>query len=551
MKNTDSLHRQLTQTAYTDNLHKQLKSLLIILVCFFGINTSIYSQSDIEGYFEMASSYEVGKASTVSFKITSPLDAISEITFISWSYGAGYDGNCVGTLIEGFIGQNDCTSTYTVSESPILDTYTLPFLLTDLAPNIVILNIEISFTYKKGGLGKGFASTELTVNNIKKPKITGLKSVQRCCQNLLQYKATDYGKANIFNWNVTGGAEIVEEDGNTITIKPSKNNNYNVICEVKRAEAHPFYSKTNSLDISRYNPTTSEIDGPKFLCEGDTANFTIDWEKICNAYGVEWTINTKKTQTISTSQLEIGEPFKVIPETGWVNDTVNITAQVLIKGGCIATIAEFNNIPVFDKSQVPEPDGVIQVDVKWEDDSRCGVYKLFLDFIPTEFPNGFITVSPSVFHGFPHHTKGRTSIDITVCYKNPCSGSQKCKTYEVPLPAPCEEPPMLKDNDLNTTEILTNNSVSYRNKIDMEQETFIDDNLLIFPNPFSDYITIQSAKAKLKEIKLYDINGKLIYEERINNQHKKLIMQNINSGVYILSIKTEEGSYVKKIISLK
>lgn len=110
---------------------------------------------------------------------------------------------------------------------------------------------------------------------------------------------------------------------------------------------------------------------------------------------------------------------------------------------------------------------------------------------------------------------------------------------------------MLKDNNLNTTEIISDNRISYRNKMDVGKEISIDDNLLIFPNPFSDYIMIQSTNSNLKEIKFYDINGRLIYEKIIDTQNKKLSMENINSGVYILSIKTEEGSYVKKIISLK
>lgn len=249
------------------------------------MNTSIYSQYDIEGYFEKAPSYEVGQPGTVTFNLTSPIDSITSMTEITWSYRLTYDGHC--EQVYGYIGENDCFSFYSVPNPSIRNSYTLNLQPTDRAPEEIILELLFIYDAINGTSYTIRKEERLKINTIRTPTIFGSNSVQECCQNLLQYEAVDFGKANTFNWNVTGGAEIVEEDGNMITVKPSKNNNYTVNCEVKRAEAHPSYSKTRSLKVDRHAPTTSEIEGPPFICEGDTVNFSIDWEKICNAYGVE------------------------------------------------------------------------------------------------------------------------------------------------------------------------------------------------------------------------------------------------------------------------
>src|SRR5699024_3284964 len=194
-------------------------------------------------------------------------------------------------------------------------------------------------------------------------------------------------------------------------------------------------------------------------------------------------VTTDKTQSESISNIDPNKPLNIIPNAALKNETMNITAEVLIRGGCIAKMAELNGIPVLDYAETPEPDGSYKIDINWLDSNRCDPFIMYLAFIPSGPTTGIISVTPDVFRGFPHHTEGRSSIMVDVCYANPCTRKQNCKTFEVPLPAPCEDPPMLKNN--NRKEIISEESIFIRGKTKKTRNTTIVDNLLIYPNPFS------------------------------------------------------------------
>ena len=80
----------------------------------------------------------------------------------------------------------------------------------------------------------------------------------------------------------------------------------------------------------------------------------------------------------------------------------------------------------------------------------------------------------------------------------------------------------------------------------------IDDNLVaykikIFPIPASDFIEIKATQElEVKEVKIIDINGKLI--KLYDNNLQKLNISDINNGMYFLKIKTNKGILTKKIL---
>ncbi|NQX99343.1 MAG: T9SS type A sorting domain-containing protein, partial [Flavobacteriales bacterium] len=71
----------------------------------------------------------------------------------------------------------------------------------------------------------------------------------------------------------------------------------------------------------------------------------------------------------------------------------------------------------------------------------------------------------------------------------------------------------------------------------------------IYPNPSENYIWIENTSSNIKaKFSIYDINGKLIYEEDIN-QKIKINIQNWAKGTYIVNINTVNNlSYTEKII---
>lgn len=101
-----------------------------------------------------------------------------------------------------------------------------------------------------------------------------------------------------------------------------------------------------------------------------------------------------------------------------------------------------------------------------------------------------------------------------------------------------------------------NNDVSGNNGnydfwvVKLESETLslnnlINDNIRLYPNPTSNYFTIQS-KLNINKIQISDQLGKVINE--INSEMDYIDVSHYSNGVYFLKIDTEKGSFSKKLI---
>ncbi|HET8804687.1 MAG TPA: T9SS type A sorting domain-containing protein, partial [Aequorivita sp.] len=93
----------------------------------------------------------------------------------------------------------------------------------------------------------------------------------------------------------------------------------------------------------------------------------------------------------------------------------------------------------------------------------------------------------------------------------------------------------------------------------LDDEVFLSVNsfgfedLSIYPNPTSDSFTVQSSQLVLQTaISLYDLQGKLLFSEKMLPQNGKLTMQvsSLENGVYFVKISSEGNSIVKKLIKI-
>lgn len=76
-----------------------------------------------------------------------------------------------------------------------------------------------------------------------------------------------------------------------------------------------------------------------------------------------------------------------------------------------------------------------------------------------------------------------------------------------------------------------------------------DDNplssLSVYPNPASDYVTVQLPSGiELQSVAVYDVLGKLVSNEIVNNQ---INVSQLTQGVYLLTIQTSAGTVTRKI----
>jgi hypothetical protein len=81
--------------------------------------------------------------------------------------------------------------------------------------------------------------------------------------------------------------------------------------------------------------------------------------------------------------------------------------------------------------------------------------------------------------------------------------------------------------------------------IDIGKETV---KFMVTPNPFDSYIEIKSTDNKSAELQLYDISGRLIIHQFMDNGKIRLSDLNISSGAYILFLKQEGNTFVIKVI---
>jgi len=82
--------------------------------------------------------------------------------------------------------------------------------------------------------------------------------------------------------------------------------------------------------------------------------------------------------------------------------------------------------------------------------------------------------------------------------------------------------------------------------------------IAVFPNPAKDNITVvlDVAISEKFKLELYNAIGEVVYAQELNNlsigSHRiQINSQNINPGMYMLSVKSEKYNKVKKVMILK
>jgi len=74
------------------------------------------------------------------------------------------------------------------------------------------------------------------------------------------------------------------------------------------------------------------------------------------------------------------------------------------------------------------------------------------------------------------------------------------------------------------------------------------DDIGIFPNPFSDFTTILLNGNIKSHIQLFDISGRLLRKFVVHENSFQLYKNNLKSGVYFLEIQNKKGVFRKKLV---
>ena len=99
------------------------------------------------------------------------------------------------------------------------------------------------------------------------------------------------------------------------------------------------------------------------------------------------------------------------------------------------------------------------------------------------------------------------------------------------------------ENNYYRLKIIDNDgSYSYSRKVNINFKPLID--IRIFPNPASDFITIESTN-NLGEIEIYNLKGELIQRESIQAESHQLPINTLPSGLYILKSRYGSANFLK------
>ena len=82
-------------------------------------------------------------------------------------------------------------------------------------------------------------------------------------------------------------------------------------------------------------------------------------------------------------------------------------------------------------------------------------------------------------------------------------------------------------------------------------DNFTATDFSIYPNPASDIININLGNLQIKQVQITDINGRVVktFETEITSE-AQINIQNLNSGLYMMSIFTNEGVRTSKFINI-
>lgn len=93
---------------------------------------------------------------------------------------------------------------------------------------------------------------------------------------------------------------------------------------------------------------------------------------------------------------------------------------------------------------------------------------------------------------------------------------------------------------LKTTYYYSDDTMSLN---DLSDNNFIT----VYPNPVKSTLNISLDKYTEAGVSLYDLNGRLILEKRLQALNTRLNIETLNSGMYVLKIHTEDGFATKRI----
>ncbi len=119
--------------------------------------------------------------------------------------------------------------------------------------------------------------------------------------------------------------------------------------------------------------------------------------------------------------------------------------------------------------------------------------------------------------------------------------------YEFTFGSPPQNARKLIIQDFSQNKLIFHSNENFLSTVD----THFQSKVSIYPNPVKDWLTIETIDCTNCTIKVYNLNGKLLYSERLNGLQERIEVSHLSNGVYFLVVENERGinqteKFVKK-----
>lgn len=218
-----------------------------------------------------------------------------------------------------------------------------------------------------------------------------------------------------------------------------------------------------------------------------------------------------------------------------VNDNIKLVYQIdHIPGNAIS-----GEIPFTDNDIQ-----FMQVDLPWNSKADKGVFvdfKVNLDSIFEGDTVHFRNLSCGCPYPVSYLWNFEGGDPMTSNEQNPEVIYYTAGTYDVEL---------IIDNGVNTGSQLKPDYITVYTKTSV-RETFAGNGIQLFPNPTSGIIGIRIQKTGSYLVKVRDLTGRTVFEEKQNSSFQTLDMSSYSNGIYFFEIENGEETYFDKIVLRK
>ncbi len=88
----------------------------------------------------------------------------------------------------------------------------------------------------------------------------------------------------------------------------------------------------------------------------------------------------------------------------------------------------------------------------------------------------------------------------------------------------------------------------YENMTTIGIETIPQNAISIYPNPTTGKITLDFAQADIRELKITNLTGKILFEKTDVQPNETIDLSGLPGGIYILNVRTDNGLLTRKVV---